>query len=60
MNSEIVTDEVQQYITDKLGTDVHKILLSKPRFTEVSSKELVEQIESKTKAKAKQSSKITK
>ena len=53
MNSEIVTDEVQQYITDKLGTDVHKILLSKPRFTEVSSKELVEQIESKTKAKAK-------
>ncbi|MDP2527725.1 THUMP-like domain-containing protein [Maribacter dokdonensis] len=53
MNSEIVTDEVQQYITDKLGTDVHKILLSKPRFTEVSPKELVEQIESKTKAKAK-------
>ncbi|TDT44715.1 putative methyltransferase [Maribacter spongiicola] len=53
MNSEILAYEVQQFINDNLNTDIHKILLSKSKFPEVSSRELVEQIESKLKAKTK-------
>lgn len=53
MNSEILASEVQQFINDNLSSDIHKILLSKSKFLEVSSKELVEQIESKFKAKTK-------
>ena len=50
MNSEILSKDVQQFINDNLNIDIHKILLSKLRFPEVSSRELVEQIESKLKA----------
>lgn len=53
MNSFILTNEVQQFINDNLNSDVHKILFKKSPFTELSTKELVEQIESKIKAKQK-------
>ncbi|MEP2058574.1 MAG: class I SAM-dependent methyltransferase [Maribacter litoralis] len=53
MNKEILQPEVQKFIDDNLKTDVHRILLSKPKFNNVSQKELVEQIESKLKAKTK-------
>ncbi|WP_299325122.1 class I SAM-dependent methyltransferase [uncultured Maribacter sp.] len=53
MNSEILANDVQEFINDNLNNDIHKILLSKSKFPEVSSRELVEQIESKLKAKSK-------
>ncbi|APQ18478.1 THUMP-like domain-containing protein [Maribacter hydrothermalis] len=53
MNSFILTNEVQQFINDNLNSDIHKILLKKSPFSELSTKELVEQIESKIKAKQK-------
>ncbi|WP_430426605.1 THUMP-like domain-containing protein [Maribacter litoralis] len=53
MNKQILQPEVQKFIDDNLKTDVHRILLSKPKFNDVSQKELVEQIESKLKAKTK-------
>lgn len=53
MNSEILANDTQQFINDNLNTDIHKILLAKSRFSKVSSRELVEQIESKLKAKSK-------
>ncbi len=53
MNSAILSNEVQQFINDNLASDIHKVLLKKSPFTEVTSKELVEQIESKSKAKQK-------
>ncbi|WP_299799125.1 RsmD family RNA methyltransferase [uncultured Maribacter sp.] len=53
MNNEILANDVQQFINENLNTDIHKILLSKSKFPEVSSRELVEQIESKLKAKSK-------
>ncbi|SIQ79276.1 THUMP-like domain-containing protein [Maribacter ulvicola] len=53
MNTAILTNEIQGFINDNLKTDVHKIILSKQKFTKVSQKELVEQIESKLKSKSK-------
>lgn len=53
MNSKILASEAQDFINENLNNDIHKILLSKSKFTEVSSRELVEQIESKLKAKSK-------
>tara|TARA_R110002051_G_scaffold8755_1_gene35921 strand:+ start:3558 stop:4742 length:1185 start_codon:yes stop_codon:yes gene_type:complete len=53
VNSFILTNEVQQFINDNLNSDIHKILFKKSPFTELSTKELVEQIESKIKAKQK-------
>ena len=53
MNLFILSNEVQQFINDNLASDIHKILLKKSPFAEVTSKELVEQIESKSKAKQK-------
>ncbi|MDO6472213.1 class I SAM-dependent methyltransferase [Maribacter sp. 1_MG-2023] len=53
MNSKILASDVQEFINENLNTDIHKILLSKSKFPEVSSRELVEQIESKLKAKSK-------
>ena len=53
MNPVILKKEVQQFINDNLATDVHRILLSKSPFADVSSKQLVEQIESKLKAREK-------
>lgn len=53
MNLKILSNEVQQYINENLASDIHKILLKKSPFSEVTSKELVEQIESKSKSKQK-------
>ena len=53
MNLFILSNEVQQFINDNLASDIHKILLKKSPFAEVTSKELVEQIESKSKSKQK-------
>jgi len=53
VNLKILSNEVQLFINDNLATDIHKILLKKSPFAEVTSKELVEQIESKSKAKQK-------
>ena len=53
MNPEILTKEVQQFISDNLATDIHRILLNKSPFANVSAKELVEQIESKLKSREK-------
>ncbi|MDF4204167.1 class I SAM-dependent methyltransferase [Maribacter sp. SA7] len=53
MNLEITTSEAQKFIDTNLKNDVHKIILSKPRFKNITQKELVEQIESKLKAKTK-------
>lgn len=53
MNSEILKSDVQKFINDNLSTDIHKILLRSSPFPNISSKDLVEQIESKKKAKEK-------
>lgn len=53
MNSEILSKEVQQFINDNLSSRIHKILLKKSPFSNVTSKELVEQIESKSKSEQK-------
>ncbi|WP_396634893.1 RsmD family RNA methyltransferase [Maribacter sp. R86514] len=53
MNKELISSEVQNFIDDNLKTDIHKIILSKPKFNNVSQKELAEQIESKVRAKSK-------
>lgn len=53
MNSKILASDVQEFINNNINSDIHKILLSKSRFSEISSRELVEQIESKLKAKSK-------
>lgn len=53
MNPVILTKEVQQFLNENLATDVHRILLNKSPFTNVSTKELVEQLESKLKAREK-------
>ncbi|WP_419211048.1 class I SAM-dependent methyltransferase [Maribacter sp. X9] len=53
MNSSLLSEEVQEYINANLSTDIHKILLKKSPFNDVSSKEVVEQIESKLKCKQK-------
>jgi hypothetical protein len=53
VNPKILSNEVQRFINDNLASDIHKILLKKSPFAEVTSKELVEQIESKSKSKQK-------
>ena len=53
MNSKISSKEVQDFIDNNLSSDIHKILLKDSPFSEVTSKELVEQIESKAKANQK-------
>ena len=53
MNLKILSNEVQLFINENLASDIHKILFKKSPFAEVTPKELVEQIESKTKAKQK-------
>ncbi|RQO74563.1 hypothetical protein DBR43_04010 [Pedobacter sp. KBW06] len=50
MNDHILASEVQQYINDHLNDDVHKIAMAKSPFTEVSPKELANQIAAKNKS----------
>lgn len=53
MNKNLLNTEVQDYITNNLKTDIHSILLGKNDFPNVSSRELVEQLESKGRAQKK-------
>lgn len=53
MNLHILDKEVQEYISEHLDTDVLSLLFKKTPFPNVSFKELVEQIESKSKSKKK-------
>lgn len=47
LNSEILSEEVQQYINANLHVDLHSLLLKKPLFADVSMQEIVQQIKGK-------------
>jgi 16S rRNA G966 N2-methylase RsmD len=53
LNQAILNSEIQTYISENLGTESSKILFGKSPFKEVSTKELVEQIESKKRSEKK-------
>ena len=53
MNQAILNTEIQNYISENLGTESSRILFGKSPFKEVSTKELVEQIESKRRSEKK-------
>lgn len=53
MNKLILNTGVQEFITKNINTDIMSILLKKPIFDSISSKELAEQIESKNQCKKK-------
>lgn len=53
MNANISLPAVQKFLSDRLKNDVHKIALSKSPFSEVSSQELAEQLDSKQRAEKK-------
>lgn len=53
MNEYILENEVQDYITEHLNVDVLSLLFTKSPFPKVSIKELVEQIDAKTRIKKK-------
>lgn len=53
MNHNLLNKEAQEFIEQNLNTDIHSILLKNIGFANVTAKELVEQIESKRRAKNK-------
>ncbi len=53
MNKNILNTGVQNFIQKKLNTDIMSVLLKKAPFPNISTKELVEQIEAKKKCKKK-------
>ncbi len=53
MNKNILNTGVQVFIENYLNADILSVMLSKPRFKDISQKELVQQIESKKKAQSK-------
>lgn len=53
MNKNILNTGVQVFIENNLNADILSVLLSGSRFKDISQKELVQQIESKKKAKSK-------
>ena len=53
MNSSILNSDVQEFITNNLNTELSKIILKGTHFNGVSTKEIIEQIEAKQKAKQK-------
>lgn len=53
MNLSILKSEVQRFIDANLNEDITKLLFKKSPFNDVSSKELVEQIEAKKRSKTK-------
>ncbi|WP_299336758.1 class I SAM-dependent methyltransferase [uncultured Psychroserpens sp.] len=53
MNSEILNIEIQAFINKNLDSEVSKLLLKGTDFEQVSTKELIEQIEAKLKSKKK-------
>lgn len=53
MNSALLHPEVQKFILENLHADVHKMMLGKSPFEELSARELAEQIDSKRRAEKK-------
>ncbi|MGB5376473.1 THUMP-like domain-containing protein [Muriicola sp.] len=53
MNKNILNTGVQVFINNNLNTDILSVLLSRPTFEGISQKELVQQLESKNKARTK-------
>jgi hypothetical protein len=53
LNTEILNTEIQEFISNNLKTEVSKILLKGTDFGTVSAKEIIEQIEAKTKCEKK-------
>lgn len=53
MNNNILNTVIQDFINYNLDVDITKLLLQNPKFTDVSIKEIVEQIEAKKKCKTK-------
>jgi 16S rRNA G966 N2-methylase RsmD len=53
LNKELLNNDIQEFINSNLSSDVNAILLKKTTFENVSTKELVEQIEAKNKCKTK-------
>lgn len=53
MNPDILNSETQSFISDQLNTDITKLILKGSPFAHITIQELVEQIESKRKCKAK-------
>ncbi len=53
MNKNILNTGVQVFINNNLNTDILSVLLSGPTFEGISQKELVQQLESKNKARTK-------
>ena len=50
MNQNVLNDEVQKYIHERINADVNKIALAKPLFKNISSAELAGQIVAKKKS----------
>ena len=53
MNKNIFNPRVQQFLSEHLKADVHKVALKKSPFEDVSSRELAEQLDSKQRAEKK-------
>ena len=53
MNLKLLNTEIQNFINDNLYTDISKLLFKGSPFEDLSIKEIVEQIEAKSKCKAK-------
>ncbi|WP_460218828.1 THUMP-like domain-containing protein [Psychroserpens sp. MEBiC05023] len=53
MNSEILNTNIQAFINEHLSSDISKLLLKGTSFEGVTTKEIVEQVEAKTKSKQK-------
>jgi len=53
LNKEILRAGIQDYINNNLNTDIMSVLLQKSNFSEISSKELAQQIEGKKKCAVK-------
>ena len=53
MNKSILNNDVQEFVSKNLDIDIFQLILKKPVFSEVSNKEIAEQITSKLKSKKK-------
>ena len=53
MNKTILTDEIQEFITQSLNNNIVQLALSKNPFPEVEWKEIINQIVAKQKGKEK-------
>jgi len=53
MNTDLLKPDVQRFIYENTGTDISKLALQKNPFPEINFKEILNQIESRTKSKEK-------